>query len=64
MTKAKSFEASIGALEKIVESLENDEITLEDSIKQYKEGIKLVNHCNDAIDKIEKELEIVAEEKA
>lgn len=60
----KSFEASIQALEKVVASLEKDEITLEESIKKYKEGIQLVNSCNETIDKIEKELKIVNEEEA
>ena len=63
MGKEKSFESSIKSLEKIVEALENDDITLEDSIKKYKEGIQLVNSCNDAIDRIEKELIIITEEK-
>ncbi len=64
MAKEKSFEESIISLEKIVETLENDDISLEESIKKYKEGIGLVNICNEAIDRIEKELEIITEEKA
>ena len=64
MSKELSFEASIESLEKIVDSLEKDDITLEDSIKQYKKGIQLVNNCNSAIDKIEKELEIITDERA
>ena len=64
MSEDKSFEASLKALEKIVSGLEGEEVTLEDSIKQYKEGIQLVTRCNDAIDRIEKELEVIKEEKA
>ncbi len=62
MSKEKSFEKSIEDLEKIVDALSKDEITLEDSIKKYKEGIELVGFCNGAIDKIEKELEILTKE--
>jgi len=64
MSKEMSFEASIESLERIVDALEKDDTTLEDSIKKYKEGIQLVNNCNSAIDKIEKELEIITEDKA
>lgn len=62
--KEMSFEASLTALEKIVGSLEKDEVSLEDAIKKYKEGIELVNRCNGAIDRIEKELQVIKEEKA
>ncbi len=64
MSDNKSFEASLEALENIVSGLESEEVTLEDSIKKYKEGIQLVTRCNDAIDRIEKELEVIKEEKA
>lgn len=64
MSDDQSFEASLAALEKIVTGLESEEVTLEDSIKQYKKGIQLVNRCNDAIDRIEKELEVIQEKKA
>ncbi len=64
MSDNKSFEASLTALETIVSGLESEEVTLEDSIKKYKEGIQLVTRCNDAIDRIEKELVVIKEEKA
>lgn len=62
MANEKSFEKSLDKLEKIVESLGKDDITLEDSIKQYKEGMELVEYCNNTIDKIEKELEVLSKE--
>ena len=64
MSDNKSFEASLTALETIVSGLESEEVTLEDSIKKYKEGIQLETRCNDAIDRIEKELVVIKEEKA
>lgn len=63
MSKDKSFEKSLEELEKIVETLGDDDITLEDSIKQYKNGMALVDYCNKAIDKIEKELEILSKDE-
>lgn len=63
MTKEMSFEASLKALEEVVTTLEGDEVTLEDAIKKYKEGIALVERCNGAIDKIEKELEVIKDKE-
>jgi exodeoxyribonuclease VII small subunit len=40
-----SFEQSLSRLEKIVESLEQGEVTLEDSLKMYEEGIQLSKEC-------------------
>jgi exodeoxyribonuclease VII small subunit len=64
MAKTTSFEASIEKLETIVTGLSAEEVTLEASIKMYKEGMALVTYCNESIDKIEKELEILTKDKA
>ncbi len=54
--KKESFENMLEKLEIIVESMDNGEITLEDSMKSYEEGIKLCNKLykvlNDAEGKI------------
>lgn len=39
------FEESIQKLEKIVRQLENGELSLEDSLKAFEEGIKLTRNC-------------------
>ena len=36
--------------------LEQDDLSLEDSFKIYREGMKLIQTCNDKIDKVEKEV--------
>ena len=43
-------------MEKSIEMLEDADISLEDSFKVYKEGMKLVQTCNSKIDKVEKEV--------
>ena len=40
-----SFEQSLRRLEQIVEQLERGDISLEDSIKMYEEGILLSKEC-------------------
>lgn len=55
--KSKSFEESLKRLQEISELLESDEITLEDSIELYEEGIKLSKKCYSILDKAELKVE-------
>ncbi|MEX2456012.1 MAG: exodeoxyribonuclease VII small subunit [Balneolaceae bacterium] len=41
-----SFEEALKELEAIVEKLDNNEITLEDSVKYYEKGLKLSQICS------------------
>ncbi|MCR4801538.1 MAG: exodeoxyribonuclease VII small subunit [Lachnospiraceae bacterium] len=59
--KAKSIEKSFQELDEILEQLEDEEVTLEDSFKLYQKGMKLVKECNTSIDKVEKELIVISE---
>lgn len=63
MAKAKSLEESMEELERIMKELEREDIALEDSFKLYNNGMKVLKTCNDAIDKVEKKLIILGEEK-
>jgi len=40
-----TFEEAISRLEKIVESIEQGKIGLEDSIKHFEEGMSLIQRC-------------------
>ena len=55
-SKEMSLEQLFEKLEKSIEMLEDADISLEDSFKVYKEGMKLVQTCNSMIDKVEKEV--------
>ena len=57
--KNKSFEESIERLEVIVKLLENGEATLDDSIKLYSEGVKLVGECNRKLDETERKIKLL-----
>ena len=52
----ENFETSLMNLEKIVAQLESGQLSLEDSLERYKNGIDLIKHCNKLIDKAEKEV--------
>ena len=56
MAKAKSLETAFEELETTIAALESGDLSLEASFKLYADGMKLVKHCNDAIDKVEKKM--------
>jgi exodeoxyribonuclease VII small subunit len=55
MTKKDTvnFETSLKKLEKIIEKLEDGEISLEDSVKSFEEGIELVKECQKQLSQAE-----------
>ena len=55
MTKKDTvnFETSLKKLEKIIEKLEDGEISLEDSVKSFEEGIGLVKECQKQLSQAE-----------
>ena len=45
-----SFEQAITELESTVQRLEGGDLTLTEAIALYERGMRLVQHCNDALD--------------
>ena len=56
-----SLEESLQELERVMQELSESEIPLEQSFALYKKGMDLLLQCNQAIDKVEKELIILEE---
>lgn len=48
-------------LEDIIERMEHEDLSLEDSFKAYEEGMRILLSCNEQIDKVEKQLIILNE---
>lgn len=42
----KSFESALNRLEEITRELEEGDLSLENSLKKFDEGIKLAEYCN------------------
>ena len=57
----KSIEQTFAELEELLEKLESPDTTLEESFACYETGMKLVKACNDKIDKVEKQIQILSE---
>ena len=54
MTKKNhNFEDSLAKLEGIVDALEDDDVSLEESVKKFEEGIKLVKDCQKQLQEAE-----------
>ncbi len=52
----KNFEKAITELEERVKKLENGELTLEQSIDEYKKGMDLAAYCIETLKKAEQEI--------
>lgn len=52
-TQDTSFEDSFSRLEKILEKLESDDCTLDETLKLYEEGLTLTKACNDKLSNAE-----------
>ena len=55
----KGFEESIVELEQIVESLEKDDLNLDDSIAKFEQGMKIAKDCNKKLEEAEKKITIL-----
>ncbi|MEX0771914.1 MAG: exodeoxyribonuclease VII small subunit [Balneolales bacterium] len=54
-----SFEQALTKLTSIVEKLESDEVTLEDSVSLFEEGMKLSKLCSTTLDDADLRIEQV-----
>ncbi len=62
MVRKKSvpnFEKSLEELEKLVETMENGDISLEDSLKYFERGIELTRLCQKSLKEAEQKVEIL-----
>ena len=54
-----SFEEQIEELEKIVTDLEKGDLSLEDSVEKFEQGIKISKECNKTLEEAEKKITIL-----
>lgn len=59
--KEMTLEETFEKLEESIEKLEQEDISLEDSFKIYQEGMKLIQSCNEKINKVEKDVLVLNE---
>ena len=61
MEKENNFEDSMKNLERIATELENGNLSLDESVKKFEEGMKLAKQCNDILEQAEKKITILLE---
>ena len=57
--KKKSFENELAKLEKITRELEEGDLSLEESLKHFDEGVKLAEYCNSKLSDAQRKVEIL-----
>lgn len=57
--EAIDFEQSLRSLEEIVRKMEQGELTLEDSLEAFEEGVRLTRNCQTALQKAEQKVNIL-----
>ena len=63
MAKKKSlpFETSLNELETLVENMEKGDMTLEDSLKSFEQGIQLTRNCQMLLQQAEQTVQLLLE---
>jgi exodeoxyribonuclease VII small subunit len=56
-----NFEEQLTALEKVVEQLERGELSLEDSVRLFEEGVKLSDACKKELEAAEGKIQILVQ---
>lgn len=62
-TESIKFESAVKRLEEIVNKLEGGDLSLDDSIKLFEEGVRLYQVCIKRLDEAEKKVEILLKDK-
>ncbi len=53
------FEEALAQLETLVERMESDELSLEESLASFEQGIALTRNCQQALDEAEQKVSIL-----
>jgi exodeoxyribonuclease VII small subunit len=57
--QARTFEASLEALEQIVRELEQGDLALEKSLELFEQGIRLSRECQERLSQAERRIEVL-----
>lgn len=61
-TKQVNFEEALASLEALVEAMEEGDLSLEESLKAFEQGIRLTRECQAALDQAEQKVQILVRE--
>ncbi|MDQ6973926.1 MAG: exodeoxyribonuclease VII small subunit [Mariprofundaceae bacterium] len=61
--KKLSFEEALNEMTALVEKLESGQMSLEDSVEAFEQGVTLSRHCELLLDKAEQRLDVLNDQK-
>jgi exodeoxyribonuclease VII small subunit len=61
-TEKLDFESALEKLQKIVEDLEKGGLSLDQTLSEFSQGMKLLKFCHQKLDKAEKKIELMLKE--
>ncbi|HDJ27633.1 MAG TPA: exodeoxyribonuclease VII small subunit [Proteobacteria bacterium] len=59
----QSFETALKKLEEVVEKLESGEVSLDQSLKLFEQGITLVRQCSKRLDEVESKVQVLVSDE-
>jgi exodeoxyribonuclease VII small subunit len=59
MENKQSFETALRSLEEIVERLESGDLSLEESLSCFEEGVKCATHCQERLREVEAQVDVL-----
>jgi exodeoxyribonuclease VII small subunit len=59
-----SFEAGLKRLEEVLDALEHGDLSLEEAMRAFEEGVQLVRVCHKKLDEVEKRVELLLKNDA
>jgi exodeoxyribonuclease VII small subunit len=59
-----SFEAGLKRLEEVLDSLEHGDLSLEEAMRAFEEGVQLVRLCHQRLDEVERRVELLLKDDA
>ena len=57
------FEDALKRLERIVEELEKGDLSLDEALKKYQEGLELSRQCSSRLDNAKKKIDVLSKNK-
>ena len=58
------YEQAFSQLEALVDSLENNDLALEEALKKFEQGIQLTGRCQKALNKAEQKVQLLMEKNS
>lgn len=60
---SKKFESALEELKSVIDRLESGDLSLEDSLAAFENGVGLIKYCNQKLSEVESKIEILLKDK-